>query len=116
MFSSKSKNKVNIDRAVSKAALPVEVMQPLANHRRGARKTLWCVCSVETRGGEVREGVIVDVSKTGARIRFRSRGTLPGVVRIKASRIGLSRFARVVWQSDFDAGLEFVADNRVASR
>ena len=114
MFSSRSKNKIDIERAVGKAARPAPVMRPQINNRRGPRKGVWCVCSIETRGGEVREGVIIDVSKTGARIRFRSRGTLPQVVRIKASRIGLSRFARVVWQSEFDAGLEFVPDNRVS--
>ncbi|MFN3213921.1 MAG: PilZ domain-containing protein [Henriciella sp.] len=114
MFSSKSKNKINIERAVSGSARPVPVVRPSVNNRRGPRKGVWCVCAIETRGGEVREGVIVDISKTGARIRFRSRGTLPKVVRIKASRIGLARFARVVWQSEFDAGIEFVPDNRVA--
>lgn len=114
MFSSRSKNKINIDRAVSSAARPAPVVRPQKNHRRGPRKGVWCVCVIETRGGEKREGVIIDISKTGARIRFRSRGTLPDVVRIRASRIGLSRFARVVWQSEFDAGIEFVPDNRVS--
>jgi len=114
MFSSRSKNKINIDRVVTKPTRPAPIVRPQSNNRRGPRKGVWCVCAIETRGGEVREGVIIDISKTGARIRFRSRGTLPQVVRIKASRIGLSRFARVVWQSEFDAGIEFVPDNRVS--
>ena len=63
----------------------------------------------------MREGIILDVSKTGVRLRFRSRGTLPTIVKIKASRIGLNRFARVVWQSTFDAGLEFNPDRGSAS-
>ena len=122
MFSTKPKMKVNLERAVSAPARaeddaprPVPVLRPAANNRRGTRKDLWCVCAVESKGGEVREGVIVDISKSGARIRFRSRGTLPGVVRVKASRIGLKRFARVVWQSTFDAGLEFVPDNQIGN-
>jgi len=122
MFSSKSKMKVNLERAGTaparaeeEAPRPVPILRPAANNRRGARKDLWCVCSVETKGGEIREGVIVDISKSGARIRFRSRGTLPSVVRVKASRIGLKRFARVVWQSTFDAGLEFVPDDQIGN-
>ena len=121
MFSSKSKMKVNLDRAAIStpredlpAQSPVPVLRPDVNKRRGPRRDLWCVCSVESKGGEKREGVIVDISKTGARIRFRTRGTLPGVVRVKASRIGLKRFARVIWQSTFDAGLEFVPDHKSA--
>lgn len=73
------------------------------------RKGIWCVCTVYSESGAAREGIILDVSKTGARIRFRNRGTLPPIVKIKASRIGLNRFARVVWQSTFDAGLDFIA-------
>lgn len=132
MFSSKSKMKVNLDRAVAGAAqpapkflgqtestqpsaAPTPVLRPMENKRRGPRKDLWCVCSVETKGGEIREGVIVDISKTGARVRFRSRGTLPRVVRVKASRLGLKRFARIIWQSAFDAGLEFVPDHKIGN-
>ncbi len=63
----------------------------------------------------MREGVVIDVSKTGTRVRFRSRGTLPRIVRVKAFRIGLNRFARVVWQTTFDAGLEFVPDRKIAN-
>ncbi|MCR9271011.1 MAG: PilZ domain-containing protein [Henriciella sp.] len=113
MFSSKSKNKVKVDldRAKSSSSsAPIPVLRPTAENRRGPRKGLWCVCSVFSEAGEVREGIILDVSKTGARIRFRSRGSLPRVVKIKASRIGLNRYARVVWQSTFDAGLEFIPD------
>jgi len=122
MFSTKSKLKVNLERVVRDepqeepiAPKPVPVLRPAENKRRGPRKDLWCVCAVETKGGETREGVIVDISKTGARIRFRSRGRLPGVIRIKASRIGLKRFARVIWQSAFDAGIEFVPDHKIGN-
>ncbi len=120
MFSSKSKNKINVKRALKRTAQEnrrskptIPVLRPGTDNRRVSRKDLWCVCVVETKGGELREGVIIDVSKTGARVRFRSRGKLPRIVRIKASRIGLKRFARVVWQSAFDAGLEFVPDRKI---
>ena len=123
MFSSKSKMKVDLQRVTGEPGReevatpkPAPILRPAVNNRRGPRKDLWCVCSVETKGGEVREGVIVDISKTGARIRFRTRGRLPGVVRIKASRIGLKRFAKVIWQSPFDAGIEFVPDHKISNK
>ncbi|MEM7329780.1 MAG: PilZ domain-containing protein [Pseudomonadota bacterium] len=112
MFSSKSKRKVKVDlrRAEgSTAPAPIPVLRPRTDNRRATRKGIWCVCSVYSESGAVREGIILDVSKTGARIRFRDRGTLPPIVKIKASRVGLNRFARVVWQTTFDAGLEFIA-------
>lgn len=115
MFSSKSKSKVKVDlkrAANSSAALPIPILRPRVDGRRAIRKGVWCVCSISFEGGEVREGIILDLSKTGARIRFRSRGTMPPLVRIKATRIGLNRYARVVWQSAFDAGLDFVPNRR----
>jgi len=111
MFSSKSKNKVKVDLSrveSSSTPTPIPILRPMRDNRRAQRKGIWCVCSVYAETGAVREGIILDVSKTGARIRFRNRGTLPPIVKIKASRIGLNRFARVVWQTTFDAGLDFI--------
>jgi hypothetical protein len=115
MFSSKSKRKLKVDlarAAGSTAPAPIQILRPRRENRAAARKGIWCVCSVYTESGSVREGIILDISKTGARIRFRNRGTLPPIVKIKASRIGLNRFARVVWQTTYDAGLEFIANAR----
>ncbi len=76
--------------------------------RQAARKAIWCVCSLKSSGGEIREAVIMDVSKTGVRVRFHTRGMLPERVQVKAGRIGLNRMARVAWQTVSDAGLEFI--------
>ncbi len=109
VFSNKQKAKVDLGRAESSTArVPIPVLRPQTEKRRGDRKGVWCVCSVYSEDGAVWEGIILDVSKSGARIRRRTRGTLPRIVKIKASRIGLNRFARVVWQTSFDAGLEFI--------
>lgn len=120
MFSRKSNNEVKLDRlkadsptAEQSPISTLPILRPKSNDRQRIRKDSWCVCSIETKGGEIREGVIIDVSKAGARVRFRSRGPLPKIVRIKASRIGLRRFARVVWQSVFDVGLEFIPDKKI---
>lgn len=117
MFSSKSRAKVNLDRAEgSTARVPIPVLRPMSEKRRSARKGVWCVCTLYSQDGATWEGIILDVSKSGARIRRRTRGTLPGIIKIKASRIGLNRFARVVWQTTFDVGLEFVAPVRKKPR
>lgn len=110
MFSSKVKAKVNLERAASSTAVaPIPILRPQSEKRRGERKGVWCVCTLYSKDGASWEAIILDVSKSGARIRRRTRGTLPTIVKIKASRIGLRRFARVVWQTSFDAGLEFIA-------
>lgn len=110
MFSSRTKAKVDLDRAHgSTAPVPIPILRPRAEKRKGERKGVWCVCSIYSEDGATWEAIILDVSKSGARVRRRTRGTLPRIVKIKASRIGLHRFARVVWQTTFDAGLEFIA-------
>nr|WP_070961483.1 PilZ domain-containing protein [Hyphomonas sp. Mor2] len=117
MFSSKPKAKVDLDRARSSTARPpIPILRPISEKRRGERKGVWCVCSIYAQDGGTWEAIILDVSKTGARIRRRTRGTLPRIVKIKASRIGLHRFARVVWQTSFDAGLEFIAPTKKTTR
>jgi hypothetical protein len=110
MFSPRQKIKVDLNRAEgSSASVPIPVLRPQTEKRKGERKGVWCVCSLYSEDGATWEGIILDVSMSGARIRRRTRGTLPRIVKIKASRIGLNRFARVVWQTTFDAGLEFIA-------
>ena len=112
MFSSKPKAKIDLDRAASSSAEPIEILRPMQDMRRRPRKGVWCVCTVYTKTRAAREGIILDVSQSGARVRFRNRGRLPHTVKIKASRMGLNRYARVVWQTTFDAGLEFLPDPR----
>lgn len=112
MFSSKSKTKINLERAKAKPVAPIPVVRPQVNKRSAIRKGVWCVCQIVSRDGAIREGVILDISATGVRVRFRDRGELPDLVKIKASRIGLNRFARVVWQRTPDAGLEFAMPAR----
>lgn len=116
MFSSKSKTKVNLERVTRSVPTPLPILRPMVEQRKAVRKGTWCVCQILTREGAVREGVILDVSATGARIRFRDRGDLPRIVKIKASRIGLHRFARVVWQRTPDAGIEFISTVRTEPR
>jgi hypothetical protein len=54
--------------------------------------------------------VIVDLSSRGARIQFSERTELPFRIRLSAPLLRLNCWARVVWQHDEAAGLEFLAD------
>jgi len=95
----------------------IPVLRPAGRGRQirsTERDPRWCVCVVtsekETTAQRqaVREGIILDAGDAGARVRFRSKSRLPGTVTVKASRIGLNRLARVIWQDEFDAGLAFI--------
>jgi hypothetical protein len=110
MFAKKEAPAIDLKRALKSDASQSAYATPsfaMKDMRQSARKDLWCECSLTAFGAEVREAVITDISKKGARVRFRRRGSLPDIVHIKASRVGLNRMARVAWQTMFDAGLEF---------
>src|SRR5689334_22506821 len=54
--------------------------------------------------------VIVNLSSRGARIHFSTRTELPFRLRYSAPALNRSGWARVVWQQDEAAGLEFLPD------
>ncbi len=112
-----SKAKFGARKLQSRANAEIPVLRPneKSTHKRsGERNPKWCVCVVNSLDGTshqsqiVREGIVLDAGTTGARVRFRSKSKLPNTVSIKASRIGLNRTARVIWQDQFDAGLAFI--------
>ncbi|MEO1661491.1 MAG: hypothetical protein AAFR51_10920 [Pseudomonadota bacterium] len=71
-------------------------------------KDVWCVCQIRLETGHVREGVLIGLNSTRARVRFREKSTLSEKVRLKTSRLGLDAPAKLVWQSDFDAEFVFI--------
>lgn len=84
--------------------------KPVLTDRRFDRKDAWAVCLVELYNGPVREGILLDFSEGGARVRFRSRSLLPQYVRLKSARHRLNTIAEIVWQDAFDAGVRFTDD------
>jgi len=94
----------------SMASLPARTLaaaKPVYD-RATPRVDTWSVGQVILASGQMRECVLIDLSETGARIRFRTRGMLSGIVNLKASRHQVDRAARVVWKDMYDAGLEFL--------
>lgn len=74
------------------------------SNRVGAYK----VASVTYPTGYVRRGVVIDLSPTGARLRFSQRGGLPDTLKVKIAGMAGERRAEVVWQEDTDAGIRFL--------
>jgi hypothetical protein len=52
--------------------------------------------------------IITDLGERGARVHYATRRDLPFRVRISAPGLKLKCWARVVWQNDGAAGLEFL--------
>ena len=112
-----SKAQFGARKAQTQAVTAIPVLRPdskTSQKRSGQRNPKWCVCVVNSleettnQTPMVREGIILDAGSSGARVRFRSKSKLPNTVSIRASRIGLNRHARVIWQDEFDAGLAFI--------
>jgi len=59
--------------------------------------------------------IIVNLSSRGARVHFSNRTELPFRIRISAPTLKLNCWARVVWQQDEAAGLEFLAEDAAAN-
>jgi hypothetical protein len=59
--------------------------------------------------------IIVNLSSGGARIHFSTRTELPFRIRFSAPVLNRSGWARVVWQADEAAGLEFLPDDTPAN-
>ena len=73
-------------------------------------KDIWCVCRITLDSGHVREGVLIGLNATHARVRFREKSLLSEKVRIKTQRLRLDIPAKLVWQNDFDAEFAFTRE------
>ena len=112
-----AKGKVDLSRAVggAKATQPTSLSPVQSKHPRAPREETWAVMSAKFQTGEVREGVVVNLSKTGARIRFHTRAAVPAKMIIKCPRYRIHRPAKLVWQSGFDIGVQFFDPSVVRS-
>jgi hypothetical protein len=95
---------------VRRASECIPVSEESSEENAPELKDVWCVCTIYTDRGATRDGMLLGISDTHARIRFPNRSLLSGSLRVKASRIGLNRSARVASQDEFDVILEFDKD------
>lgn len=61
-------------------------------------------------GAAVQQCTLLDVSDGGVRIAVSKAGRLPDDISLVDPRTGLSQRAKLVWQSDREAGLRFVGE------
>lgn len=74
---------------------------------RADRQSTWATCVLvwEPKGRE--EGVCIDISETGARIRFRAKVFLPAEFNFVSSKLGINAPAVFVRQDGYDVSIRF---------
>jgi len=77
--------------------------------QRAPRESAWATCRLTWAGGSD-SGVLLDISDTGARVRFNHRPSLPRIVELHVSVQSLSVKAEVVRTDGVDVGLRFLKD------
>lgn len=88
--------------------LPRTKKQTWVNARGVEREDCWQKCVLHDGKTLKLDGVMIDISSKGARIRFRSHATLPREVVLLVPALALKRHARTVWQRRGDAGFIFL--------
>lgn len=87
---------------------PVEpAPEPFVERRAEERRAVFHDAVVLLEGSYQLRVAITNLSSRGARIDFAGRSELPFRVRINAPTLKLQCWARVVWQDEGRAGLEF---------
>lgn len=86
------------------------VAKSVRNKERAPRQSLFRTGTLVTSGGGQQNVAVKDVSITGARIEFHTRNELPAVVLLIEPTLKLRKRARVVWQAEGIAGLQFIDD------
>lgn len=113
MFGKKlpSIGKSRIERALS-SSQPVPVNPSMApknqGKRKSARKETWAPCRLTWPPNGRADGICIDVSGTGAQIRFSHRIIVPDHLRLASARLNLNCNCEIVRQDGFDASVRFL--------
>ena len=92
------------------AAVAATDAEPVAEERGEDRVACFQECVVTLQDFHKIRAVIVNLGATGARIHYSDRTELPFRVRLNAPTLKLNCWARVVWQENEAAGLEFLPE------
>ena len=74
---------------------------------RPERQNSFMEVYVITEFGYKRQGVALDVSDTGARLRFHTSESMPTRIRLKIPKMKVDCEADVVWHKGIDVGVRF---------
>ena len=101
LFGRKKSNKLDVSR-IEEPDLdePKQVL-------RADRENSFMEVQVVTGHGYKRQGVAIDVSSTGARLRFHTSESMPSPIRLKIPKIKMDCEAEVVWHKGVDVGVRF---------
>lgn len=77
--------------------------------REAERQNAYAEAIVQTRHGQEKRGVLIDISDTGARIRFVSAdGVVPDdMIRVIVPLKRIKRVAMIKWKDKTDIGVKF---------
>lgn len=86
------------------------VIAPHTPPERSERERMFVEANVTTRSRKEHTGIIVDISDTGACIRFVSNNGLAvgEVVKLIAPLKSIRRYCKMVWRDQNDVGMEFL--------
>jgi len=91
--------------------IPEQELEPLERRRAERQNTYADLLAVSANGGNRKRGIVLDLSETGARIRFEyGDGMVDGML-IKIARYGIIKPANVRWRTRTDVGVEFTPDH-----
>ena len=101
-------------RKRSTATAPLAPVLPATpDERRSAQRqdTYADIAAMSASGANRKRGIVLDLSDTGARIRFEyCDGMIDGMT-IKIARYGIAKPANVKWRTRTDVGVEFIPDH-----
>lgn len=75
--------------------------------KRANRANSFMEVSVITAHGYKRQGVAIDVSDTGARLRFHTAESMTAPIRIKIPKLKMDCSADIIWHNGVDVGVRF---------
>ena len=92
------------------APAPIEEQVDPRVARESERENAYAEAIVQTRYGQEKRGVLIDISESGARIRFVSAdGVLAGdTIRVLVAMKRIKRVGKVRWKDKTDIGVRFV--------
>lgn len=96
--------------AALRTTAPNDLAKSTRRGPRANRESTWATCVLvwEPKGRE--EGVCVDISVTGARIRFRNKVIVPARFFFVSAKLGINSPAEFVRQDGNDVAIRFVLE------
>ena len=104
--------KSQIERALgSSQPVPAEAAKVSRNidKRRSPRRKIWAQCRLTWMPNGSADGMCVDVSETGALIRFGNKQVVPALLRLSCPRFNLNCDCEVIRQDGLDVSVRFIA-------